>query len=216
MTWRTTIRPVAAPDWLLGLWRRTSVEGEAVTAQERAKIVFWGQTRHAFVDLRVSPPGAADAGAPPEGFAGHVSFVNDHCTWHRAIDLAPGGPPDSARLVRKGDTLHETGVGYTETFRLAVAGRSRCAGFRTPDRDGILVLIDDHFLCAMVGPSGIEVSMGRTSDRWRIAHSTSPTGPDVRLFDENIVVPATGAIVGRHRGRPIRFEPLDGLADLGP
>ena len=41
-----------APNWLVGLWRRESIELRDGTF-DRMTGVFWGQTRNLFVDLRI-------------------------------------------------------------------------------------------------------------------------------------------------------------------
>jgi hypothetical protein len=139
----------AAPDWLLGVWRRESMR-YADGRQDLTTRVYWAQTRSLFVDIRVparrSLPshcaGWSDFSLPrlrglaaQQGFAGHVRMRGKICTWIREIDYWPAsGRPDRGRLSLEGDVLTEEGeassaigIGYREVYRRQRGGGKRLA-----------------------------------------------------------------------------------------
>lgn len=147
-----------APNWLVGLWRRESIEMRDGTL-DRTTRVFWGQTRNLFVDIRIP----SDRPAPPGGrgfedftleelgqiaeqhaFAGHVAVDGDRCTWHRCIDYQPNtGRPDTGRLRLEGDILHEQGdaesvigMDYHEVYRREIRGEERRLALRLDGCEG--------------------------------------------------------------------------------
>ena len=147
-----------APNWLVGLWRRESIEMRDGTA-DRTTRAFWGQTRNLFVDIRIPRSRPASLGrrgfedftleelgqiAEQHAFAGHVIVKGDRCTWLRCIDYQPNtGRPDTGRLRLEGDTLHEEGdaesvigMGYHEVYRRDVGGERRRLALRLDDCDG--------------------------------------------------------------------------------
>ena len=152
-----------APAWLVGLWRRESLELEDGTLN-RTTEAYWGQTFNLFVDIR-RPAGRRPARrwAPPrgrgfpnltpaerigladqQGFAGHVVVEGSHCSWIRAIDYQPDtGRPDVGRLCLEGDVLIEEGdaastfaMAYREVFRRVADGSRRRVALRLERCEG--------------------------------------------------------------------------------
>ena len=114
-----------SPD-LIGLWgRRLLVEPDGTRDTET--IVWWLQTEHLFVDIRVPADRPDFSGitgfdacdetmlaylARQEGFAGHLEHRPGALAWRRAIDYRPlGGPPDEGYMRWDGpDSFTETGM----------------------------------------------------------------------------------------------------------
>ena len=147
-----------APNWLVGLWRRESIEMRDGTL-DRTTRVFWGQTRNLFVDIRIPSDRPARQGgrgfenftldelgqiAEQRAFAGHVVVEDDRCTWHRCIDYQPNtGRPDTGRLRLEGDILHEQGdaktvmaMDYHEVYRREIRGEERRLALRLDGCEG--------------------------------------------------------------------------------
>ena len=173
--------PPMAPEQVVGVWRRELITLSDGTV-DRGTLVYWGQTRSLYVDLRVPADrkrcsAAQSFGdlssqdlrllARQRGFAGHISIVDDRCTWFRDIDYQPDtGRPDTGRLRLDGDLLYETGeassiigAGYEEVYHRERRGDQLRAALRLVKADGtpfngqagpesILVLLDDRFLFA--------------------------------------------------------------------
>jgi hypothetical protein len=160
-----------APAWLTGLWQRREILLPDGTV-DRTTRVFWGQTPSLYVDLRVPadrPPGAgrqsfADFSpdellqlAAQKGFAGHIALDGSLCRWTRYLDYRPNnGRPDEGHLRLDGDRLYEEGdptsvlgSAYRETYERIARGDRRSAALRAEGgREGVLVILDDHFLYA--------------------------------------------------------------------
>ncbi len=147
-----------APNWLVGLWRRESIEMRDGTL-DRTTRVFWGQTRNLFVDIRIPSDRPAWQGgrgfkdftleelgqiAEQRAFAGHVVVDGDCCTWNRCIDYQPNtGRPDTGRLRHEGDILHERGdantvmaMDYHEVYRREIRGEERRLALRLEGCEG--------------------------------------------------------------------------------
>lgn len=142
----------SAPDWLVGLWRRQSIELQDGTI-DRTTRVFWAQSLNLFVDIRIPIDRPAQPGCravadytlgelsqlcEQRAFSGHVVVKDDACTWIRLIDYQPDtGRPDTGRLRLEGDMLHEvggantvTGMEYHEIYERDVSGKERRIALR--------------------------------------------------------------------------------------
>lgn len=150
-----------APDWLVGLWRRQSIELQDGT-NDRTTRVFWGQTLNLFVDIRIpigrpSRPGCLGFEdftleeltqlAEQRAFAGHVLVEDETCTWMRSIDYQPNtGRPDTGHLRLEGNLLHEEGgadtitaMDYHEIYRRDAGGVERRVALRLESSGGNLL-----------------------------------------------------------------------------
>ena len=148
------------PDWLVGLWRRESIELQDGTL-DRTTRVFWGQTLNLFVDIRIPKdrpfrPGCRSFKdftleelaqlSEQQAFAGHVLVKDDTCTWISFVDYQPStGRPDTGRLHLEGDILHEEGsadsiigMDYHEMYRQDVRAEERRIALRLDSCGGYL------------------------------------------------------------------------------
>ncbi len=149
-----------APDWLVGLWRRESIELQDGTL-DRTTQVFWGQSSNLFVDIRIPIDRPLRPGclgfkdftleeltqlSEQCAFAGHVLVEDETCTWTRFIDYQPNtGRPDTGRLRLEGNILHEEGsadsiigMDYHEIYRRDVGGEERRIALRLESCGGHL------------------------------------------------------------------------------
>ena len=149
-----------APDWLVGLWRRESIELQDGTL-DRTTQVFWGQSSNLFVDIRIpmdrpSRPGCLGFEdftleeltrlSEQRAFAGHVLVEDETCTWMRFIDYQPNtGRPDTGHLRLEGNLLHEEGdadtitaMDYHEIYHRDVGGEERRMALRLESSGGNL------------------------------------------------------------------------------
>jgi hypothetical protein len=146
-----------APEGLLGLWVRESITlGDGTV--DRATKVWWGQTRRAFVDLRIPegrpnlsrtmdefllPPSILESLGRQKGFAGHILIEGARCRWIRSIDFQPrSGRPDEAVIRIEGDVLYEdgkpgsvVGAAYREVYRRVRRADRRCISLRLAERE---------------------------------------------------------------------------------
>lgn len=150
-----------APDWLVGLWRRRSIELEDGTVDQSSR-VFWAQTLNLFVDIRIPISRPNPAGCrgfrdftidqlselcEQHAFAGHVVLKDETCTWVRLIDFQPPtGRPDTGRLILDGDILHEfggantvMGLEYHETYHRDTDGKEKRVALRLESCNGRLL-----------------------------------------------------------------------------
>ena len=123
------------PNWLMGVWRRRSIEENGV--RDTTTQVTWIQTNCCFGDIRIPADRfvadlAADSAEPmdldnaerlarmsdrsaftlskQEGFAGVTQYADGCCEWHRMLDYCPPtGQRDRGTLHWEGDTLVEIG-----------------------------------------------------------------------------------------------------------
>jgi hypothetical protein len=144
--------PPAAPEWLVGLWRRESIRFPDGSKDDTTR-VYWGQTRRLYVDLRIpaNRPNADGRGsfddfslselrllAEQKGFAGHITMADGLCSWVRYIDYRPDtGRSDAGRLRLEGDTLYEEGdptsilaSAYQEIYQRERGATRLCAALR--------------------------------------------------------------------------------------
>ncbi len=123
------------PSWLVGLWRRLSIEenGQLDTTTQ----VFWLQTTSGFGDIRIPAqrpavetlaaltPSQAIALSHQGGFAGITRLEGDRCEWHHAMDYQPfNGKADVGKLHWEGDILIEIGPkgAYREEWQRIATG----------------------------------------------------------------------------------------------
>jgi hypothetical protein len=173
--------PPPVPERLVGLWRRHFLQFTDGSI-DRTTRVFWGQTKSLYVDIRIPLTRPKTIGrqslmefsvselrllAEQKGFAGHIVFRGEQCSWIRHIDYRPPtGRPDEARLRINGDTLYEDGdptavlgktyqeVYYRESRADAVCvalkrnGAAQTHVDQARPRDAILILLNDWFLYA--------------------------------------------------------------------
>jgi hypothetical protein len=148
-----------APEWVTGVWRRELITLSDGTV-DRSTLVYWGQTRSLYVDLRVPVDrrrisAAQSFGdlsardirllARQRGFAGRIVIVGDRCTWFRDIDYQPDtGRPDTGRLRLDSDLLYETGeatsvigAGYEEVYHRERRGDRLRAALRLVKTEGV-------------------------------------------------------------------------------
>ncbi len=149
-----------APDWLVGLWCRESIELQDGTL-DRTTQVFWGQSSNLFVDIRIPIDRPLRPGclgfkdftleeltqlSEQHAFAGHVLVEDETCTWMRFIDYQPNtGRPDRGHLRLEGNILHEEGgadsiiaMDYHEIYHRDVGGEERRIALRLESCGGQL------------------------------------------------------------------------------
>jgi len=147
------------PTDFVGLWaRRLLIEPDGTRDTET--IVWWLQTEHLFVDIRLPADRpdftgitSLDACGPieiaylkrQEGFAGHLEHRPGALAWRRAIDFRPlGGPPDEGSVRWDGpNSFTETGlhIDYLEEWRQVLADEDRSkTGQYWTDADGALIV----------------------------------------------------------------------------
>lgn len=169
-----------APESFIGYWRREFIRfPDGSTDQDT--FVAWGQTGSLYVDLRIPRGRPIAAGrtsfddftreellviADQKGFAGHLEFDGDVCTWVRYIDFRPPtGRPDRGVLRVEGDTLWEHGEptsvlgrSYEEVYHRRGVEQDlvalRLAEEECDDqtvskaRDAVLIVVGERFLLA--------------------------------------------------------------------
>ena len=110
----------SVPDWLVGVWRRLSIEENGHT--DNTTQAYWLQTSSSFGDIRIPAGRAKVAGlaeltpqqarslAKQDGFAGVTHVAGDQCVWNHAMDYQPfTGQMDTGTLHWKdGRPLNES------------------------------------------------------------------------------------------------------------
>ena len=212
---KTSFEPEeSVPDWLMGLWRRLSIEenGERDTTTQ----VYWLQTASGFADIRIPaerPAVESLVGLTPEqatglsqqdGFAGITRLIGDQCEWHHAMDYRSfTGKPDVGRLHWEGDILVEIGPNgaYKEEWQRVATGPTTTMTIS----DGAawkkwLVLCGDYFIyvsddrdfSSVDNLWNFEISFGQCrhgQKPWEIQLSTLPWKENSSLWKrEDMVV----------------------------
>lgn len=136
------------PPWV-GCWRRERLQRPGTPADDTT-VVYWLQSQHLFLDLRIPAGRPAFDGcaaledcsvaalqwlATQEGFSGHLEVAGDLYCWHRHFDFAveSGSPgvPDLGRMTQHSPTAwREVGVyaPYAEDWTHTPYRGGLCAG----------------------------------------------------------------------------------------
>ncbi len=207
------------PSWLVGLWRRLSIEENG--ARDTTTQVYWLQTSRCFGDIRI-PAGrfAVDASQKPtaqqtapqqDGFVGITRLKDDVCQWHHAMDYQPSeAQADTGRLYWEGDILVEVGPNesYIEKWQRVSTGTT--AAMTCADESGWkgwLVVCGDQFIYMcndLRHSSNCEISMGRVqrgNKPWEIQLSTLSWKEGGCLWNlEDITMDRTGQKIIQRRG----------------
>jgi len=201
------------PSWLVGTWRRLSIEENG--EKDATTQVYWLQTNRCFGDIRI--PAERPTVDPlrkmtaqqaaimnqQDGFVGITQLENDVCHWHHAIDYRSAeAQADTGRLYWEGDILVEVGPNesYVEKWQRISTGTT--AAMTCSDESGWkgwLVVCGDQFVYMgndLKRSPNREISMGRVqqgSKPWEIQLSTLPWKEGSHLWKtEDISIDGTG------------------------
>ena len=151
-------------DDLEGLWRRDWLRaGNSIDDTTR---VFWAQAGGLFIDIRIPlhRPSISsyrclaelDADAllqltQAEGFSGHISLVNNECTWHREINWhGQSDQIDAGKLWfnESADVLMEDGIydDYQEQWQRQPQHDFEVLELDIPEIRGLLLVSDSLFI----------------------------------------------------------------------
>ena len=154
-------------DDLEGLWRRDWLHAD--NSIDDTTRVFWAQAGNIFVDIRIPMHrpcissyrclAELDTDAllqltQAEGFAGHISLVNDECTWHRDINWhGQSDQIDAGKLWfnESANILMEDGIyaDYQEKWRRQPQHKFEVLKLHQSGIKGLLLVSDSLFILSV-------------------------------------------------------------------